>query len=152
MRKAFSLIELIFVIIVIGILAIVSYPRLAATRDDAKLSTLAQNTMMAATEIASYAVSRGQAENNLSEMSTTAAQMVQRGDASTANRRLDIHWKGVSNCLVLRITNYTSGPVQGEVLTIEANGTVSNPGCDRLRSLIDTQRFPIPLHGSMISY
>jgi len=34
-KKAFSLIELVFVIIIIGILASVAIPRLAATRDDA---------------------------------------------------------------------------------------------------------------------
>lgn len=34
-RKAFTMVELIFVIIVIGILATVAVPRLAATRDDA---------------------------------------------------------------------------------------------------------------------
>ena len=33
------MIELIFVIIIIGILAAIAIPKLAATRDDAKLST-----------------------------------------------------------------------------------------------------------------
>jgi len=37
-KKAFTMIELIFVIVVIGILAGVAIPRLAATRDDAEIT------------------------------------------------------------------------------------------------------------------
>jgi len=38
MKKAFTMIELVFVIVVIGILASVAAPRLAATRDDAEIT------------------------------------------------------------------------------------------------------------------
>ena len=146
------MLELIFVIVVIGILVAVSLPKLAATRDDAKISTLAQNTMTAATEIAAYTVAKGETEDDLSKMSTAIKQMVESGDATLATREADIQWKGVSDCLVLKVTHYNSGPIQGEVLVVEANGSGSNAGCDRLRSLIDTQRFPIPLRGHLISY
>jgi general secretion pathway protein G len=38
MKKAFTMIELIFVIVVIGILSAIAVPKLAATRDDAEIA------------------------------------------------------------------------------------------------------------------
>lgn len=38
MKRAFTMIELVFVIVVIGILAAIAVPKLAATRDDAKIA------------------------------------------------------------------------------------------------------------------
>ena len=53
-KKAFTMIELIFVIVVIGILSAIAIPKLAATRDDAQitkgLATLASVRSAIATE------------------------------------------------------------------------------------------------------
>ena len=41
--KGFTMIELIFVIVILGVLAAIAIPRLAATRDDAEVVRAAQN-------------------------------------------------------------------------------------------------------------
>ncbi len=46
------MIELILVIVIIGILAAVAIPRLAATRDDAKISKMANAIQTAKSELA----------------------------------------------------------------------------------------------------
>ena len=43
MKRAFTMIELVFVIVILGILTAVAVPRLVGTRDDAKKSILITN-------------------------------------------------------------------------------------------------------------
>jgi len=51
MKKAFTIIELIFVIVIIGVLAAVAIPKLNATRDDAAEAALVANTKICINEI-----------------------------------------------------------------------------------------------------
>lgn len=59
MKKAFTMIELIFVIVVIGVLAAIAIPRISATRDDAALAKSMTDIAVAIQDINAYYVSQG---------------------------------------------------------------------------------------------
>lgn len=67
-KKGFTMVELIFVIVILGILAAVVIPKLAATRDDAEIAKFAQNLSTLITDIASYRTSQGKYETKISDM------------------------------------------------------------------------------------
>ena len=58
-RSGFTMIELIFVIVILGILASVAIPKLAATRDDAKVSKSLNELATLKSDMSAYYTSHG---------------------------------------------------------------------------------------------
>ncbi|MCI7587536.1 MAG: type II secretion system protein [Campylobacter sp.] len=60
MKKGFTMIELIFVIVILGILASVAIPRLAATREDAEISAAVANLRTLVSDATAYYTAKGE--------------------------------------------------------------------------------------------
>ncbi|SFV70519.1 Type II secretion envelope pseudopilin protein (PulG,guides folded protein to PulD in outer membrane) [hydrothermal vent metagenome] len=147
MQKAFTIIELIFVILIIGILSATALPKLAATRDDAKISTIAHSTMVAAEEIAAYAAANGQTAATLTAMSNNAVSLVDNGYATQNGVELTIGSVDSQDCLRLKVENQGANT---EILKIDFTGSGGN--CDTLQSYIDQSAYPIPLRGARVIF
>jgi len=80
MKRGFTMIELIFVIVIIGILAVIAIPKLSATRDDAKIATNLQNLSSCLQDIgAKYTATGKEYENSINEDFASCKNLAQAG-------------------------------------------------------------------------
>lgn len=75
MKKAFTLIELIFVILILGILSAVAITKLAATRDDAEVVKAAANLATAINDLNVYYTANGSFSKNFKDMTSAVASL-----------------------------------------------------------------------------
>ena len=146
MKSAFTMIELVFVIIILAILVAVAIPKLVATRDDAKVSMLAQNIGTAVGEIASYTTSKGGAKKDFSLMSNAIQKMKNSGNAVLSDNKALVSIDGV-NCISIDVVkNATNDDLKVSFI----NST--NKKCLSLQGAIGTQNYFIKLRGTSVVY
>lgn len=148
-KNAFTMIELVFVIVILGVLAAVAIPEFVATRDDAKVSSMMSSIGTSIGEISSYATSQANVSSDLSVMSNSIASLVNTGNASldTANRKATIKMDTV-DCIDISIVSSSTN----EDLNVSANSTgTGNALCQRLQTNLEMQAYDIRLRGSLVS-
>ncbi len=149
-RVAFTMIELIFVIVILGILATVAIPKLTATRDDAKTVVIAQNITIGVSEIVSYAVSKGVTDTNLAAMSNSIANLESGGNAvlNTSNGEAVIAMGSILDCVTVKVNVGTND----ENLTISFGVSGGDTKCLKLQNIIDIEKYPMQLKGTSVVY
>ena len=101
MRKGFTMIELIFVIVILGVLASVAIPRLAATRDDAEVAKAATNLTTAVSDITAYYTAKGSFESGAQNDFTKITNALDKSGKLMV--------KGKTECVSVALPTTTAG-------------------------------------------
>ena len=109
-RAGFTMIELIFVIVILGILAAVAIPKLAATRTDAEVSKAASDLATVVSDMGSYYTSQGTFAK-LSVMTNVTSFPSADLDKGGANSDVANFKVGGENCVKFTFNSVADGTV-----------------------------------------
>jgi len=141
MKTAFTMMELIFVIVILGILAAIAIPKLAATRDDARTAALTTQIKAATKEMISYYTARGENIDfsKISESSQIVLnELIHHGWVEVKDSNTAVVFSDRENkigCLI-----YTTN---GEEIEVEYNDSNDAPLCQDIKRVVKERNYTI---------
>ncbi|MDD6162467.1 MAG: type II secretion system protein [Campylobacteraceae bacterium] len=128
MKKGFTMIELIFVIVILGILASVAIPRLAATREDAEISAAVANLRTLVSDISAYYVAKG----SFGTVKWNEITNVPLGSAnSTAAEAAAFIKVANQNCISIQMGERNGSP---HIILTKENENINNTVCTQVQN------------------
>ena len=123
MKKGFTMIELIFVIVILGILASVAIPRLAATRTDAEVAAAVANLRTLLNDVASYYAVKGEFGTTVKWKDITNVTLqLSRNNPITASTPATQHGAHLAadgkNCISVKLVD-RSGNIPAYILFVK---------------------------------
>ena len=127
MKKGFTMIELIFVIVILGVLASVAIPRLAATRDDAEVAKAATNLTTAVSDITAYYTAKGKFSSNMSQKFNEIT------NALTKDGKLNV--KGSTTCVEVKLPTTANNQIASTKVELKLKFLNTDAVCKQLMTL-----------------
>lgn len=140
MKKGFTMIELIFVIVILGILASVAIPRLASTRQDAEISAAIANLRTLQSDVSSYYVTNGSFADNFKAMSNVQVTDWGMGMGYLAGA---LKVGGDEMCINISLQDEEKTDVlfRPAAMILNTNDTSTDPICQAVLAAPETQRY-----------
>ena len=150
MKKAFTMVELIFVIVIIGILVSIAIPRLSATRDDALIAKNSEYIIGVMTEISTYITARGESKDDLSEMSSILKFLKNQNRIiiDTSNKSAKVKIGKDVECITIDIDSTNTTELLKTVFSIAPSDRV----CKMVQLFIREKDYPLVVRGRLIQY
>ena len=150
-RSGFTMIELVFVIVILGILASVAIPKLAATRDDAKISATATSVNTLISDVTTYYTAQGDVNSSTIQEITnvsTGSGWSTTWAANAINYQFSFEDSLGTTCLSVDVnTSATDGVVSVSLAGVDTTTAV----CNGLSGLLDYGT-TVKLGGRLVNY
>ncbi len=151
MKKAFTMIELIFVIVIIGILASVAIPKLSATRDDAKASILAKAIQSVKSEISSAILANNRVPTTTNEMIKISNTLRDLSNFVLVNNKVIDIVDTDDNSSVCKKITIDDSDISNIKLTI-TNGAGDTAICKGVKRLVPDNNTSFTIAGNLVNY